>query len=381
MSKTIFAYQNVLRAYYACRRNKRRSLTALGYELDFETRLMDLALRLQKRTYRPDRLVCFVVTKPKVREIFASEFADRITHHLLINEVEQIWEQQIFIKESYACRKGKGNHYAARRAQFFASQFAYYGQFDIKHFFSSINKSILFEIFKGVIQQQPRSATWKEEVLWLAEQIIFHDPTHNAFHKGNPHLRRLLPQQKSLFEAADDVGMPIGNLSSQFLANVYMHELDAYATTELKLPAYARYVDDFLLFANDQREIITARNALATFLKQRLALTLHPRKQQIQPTRHGIPFVGYFIRPTGIQVRRNVVKNLKQRLFHFRHRRQAAELLPVLNSYYGHLRQARSTRLRRHLFKAHLHPRLRPSMWIVGDYKSFKLVKSLKQSA
>jgi hypothetical protein len=377
MSKTIFTDRNILKAYLDCRKRKRHTLSALGFECKLETNLVALTHALQKRTYIPDRSVYFVVTKPKPREIFASEFTDRITHHILINEVEKIWEKDIFIENSCACRKGKGHHYAMRQMSKLAAQYSYYGQFDISNFFSSIDKHILFSQFTRVIERQKRPAFWKEEILWLTEVIIFSDPTTNFFHKGDRKLRRLVPQQKSLFNQETDIGMPIGNLSSQFLANVYLHELDDYVLNTLKVPGYIRYVDDFVVLSNRKSEIVAARDKIKKYLLNELGMTLHPKKQQIQPTNHGIPFVGYFVKPTGVVVRRNVIKEVKRDLFYYRRQRDIdiVKLVASLNSYYGHFRQARSYRLRRHLFAHHLPKHIRNKLWIVGSWNYFKPLK------
>jgi hypothetical protein len=369
----------VLKAYIDCRKRKRRTLSALGFECNLEKNIEGLTQALQKRTYQPDRSVYFVVTKPKPREIFASEFVDRITHHLLINEVEKIWEKNIFIPHSCACRKGKGHHYAMQKMACLAKEYRYYGQFDISNFFSSIDKEILFCLFSKVIRQQSKPDFWKEEILWLAEVIIFTDPTLNYFHKGDRRLRLLVPQQKSLFNQEPEIGMPIGNLSSQFLANVYLHELDNYVLEVLKIPGYIRYVDDFVLACNTKKEITVARNKIKKFLSDELAMTLHPKKQQIQPTNHGIPFVGYFIKPTGVLVRRNVVRALKNKIYYY-HKHLPGDLSRLassLNSYYGHFKQARSYNLRRHLFEKHLPNEIKYQMWVVGQWNYFKPVKKI----
>lgn len=378
MSKTIFSYQNVLKAYLDCRKRKRGTLSALGFECDLENNLLKLTQSLQQKTYTPARSVYFVVTKPKPREIFASEFVDRIAHHLLINEVERIWERDIFIADSYACRAGKGHHKAMQRVSELTQDFRFYGQFDISNFFSSINQKILFRLFAEVISKQRKPPFWKDDILWLSQVIIFSDPTNDYFYKGDPQLRQLVPEQKSLFYQETHVGMPIGNLSSQFLANVYLNELDHYATKTLKVPGYARYVDDFVILSNSKKEIIRARKSIEAFLANRLAMTLHPKKQQIQPARHGIPFVGYFVKPTGVTVRRNVVKRVKSRLHHSRElqtKNDIGELIAALNSYYGHFRQARSYNLRRHLYKEHLPAAVRPKVRPVNNYSHFRLVK------
>lgn len=357
-------------------------MSALGFECNLESNLDRLAQALQNKTYSPDRSVYFVVTKPKPREIFASEFVDRITHHLLINEVEKVWEKDIFLDHSCACRKGKGHHYAMEQLSLLTKKYQYYGQFDLSNFFSSIDREILFKLFAKVINCQRKPQFWKEDVLWLAHTIIFTDPTRNFFYKGDPRLRRLVPQQKSLFNQEPDIGMPIGNLSSQFLANVYLHELDNFVVHKLKIPGYVRYVDDFVILSNSKTEIIKARNMIKTYLTNHLAMTLHPKKQQIQPTRHGIPFVGYFIKSSGVTVRRNVVKSVKDQLYQYQ-KYQSSDmpaLVTTLNSYYGHFRQCSSYNLRQHLFKEHMPPSVKPKLWIMEHWGYFRPVRSMKKT-
>ena len=307
MPKTIFTAKNILKAYFDCRKTKRKTANALKYELNLENNLSGLKKCLLKRSYTPGRSICFIVTTPKPREIFAADFKDRIVHHLLINEVENIWEKKLFIEDSYACRKDKGHHFAVRKV----SEFHY---------------------------------------------------------KGDPALKKLLPQGKSLFDQKKNLGLPIGNLTSQFFANVYLNELDHFVKDKLDFKAYGRYVDDFVLFSNSKEEIIFSRNEIKKFLQSRLHLTLHPKKQQIQPTAHGLPFVGYFIKPWGVTVRRNVVKSLKNKIYQFNRQSVTPKNLASLNSYFGHLGKAKTYRLRRHLILAHLSGEFKSKVKVVKDF-------------
>ena len=375
MCKTIFTSKNLLKAYLDCRKTKRKTINALKYELDLEQNLSKLEHSLFTRTYAPARSICFVVTVPKPREIFASEFTDRIAHHVLINQVQSIWEKTIFITDSYACRKGKGNHFGVRRMLEKVKRYKYYGQFDILNFFSKIDKHVLFECFSKVIRIRSKPDFWKNEVLWLAETIIFHNPTGNYFYKGDPNLKKLVPYGKSLFDQDDHTGMPIGNLTSQFLANVYLNELDHFVVDTLGCKGYSRYVDDFVVFADSIREITTWRDRISIFLKNNLSLTLHPKKQQIQPCAHGIPFVGYFIKPWGLTVRRNVVKTMKRKIYEFNKKQDVEHAVQSLNSYLGHLGKAKTNRLRKHLIKEHLSLDIKKKVIIVGNFHHLKLPK------
>lgn len=378
MSNTIFTDTNILKAYYDCRKTKRTTLNALKYELDLENNLSALKDILQTRQYCPGRSICFVVTMPKPREIFAADFGDRVVHHILINEVQPTWEKTIFIPDSYACRKGRGHHYASQRILQHARRFPYYGGFDIANFFGSIDKTVLFSVFERGIRETTKPAWWKDEVLWLAHTIIFHNPAGNYYYKGDPALKRLVPPQKSLIGKDGLTGMPIGNLTSQFLANVYLHELDHFVTATLGAKGYGRYVDDFVVFADTKEDIRRYRDQINTFLSTQLHLTLHPRKVQIQPTRHGIPFVGYFIKPWGVTVRRNVVKTVKKRMYAWNKQQNLPQMVASLNSYYGHFGKAKTAHLRKHLIEHHMSPELKSKIVVIGNWRYIKARKFAK---
>ena len=186
--------------------------------------------RVRERERERVNAACFVITKPKLREIFAADFRDRIVHHILVNYLETIWEPK-FIDQSYSCRKKKGAHRTIKDLRRYVgkitkgnTQRAYYLQVDIQSFFVSLKKDILFELIKR--------HTKNPEILWLAKVIIFHNPTRNYYRKCQPSLFDLIPDHKSLFKVSPDQGLPIGNLTSQFFANVYLNELDQFVKHE-----------------------------------------------------------------------------------------------------------------------------------------------------
>ena len=207
----------VLRAYISCRKNKRNTVNQIKFELNVENNLYNLYTELKNETYRPGRSICFVVTYPKLREIFAADFKDRIVHHLLVARLEPYYEKR-FIYDSYACRKDKGAHKAVLRLRKFSRQNKYYLQIDVKNFFTSIDKNTLYSIFlKGKFNKETRS---------LLKKMIFHDPTSNYYLKGDGNLFSKIPPCKSLFYTPKNRGLPIGNLTSQFFANVCLTEVD-----------------------------------------------------------------------------------------------------------------------------------------------------------
>lgn len=309
-------------------------------------------------TYKPGKSICFVVTKPKPREIFAADFRDRIVHHVLVGYLEPIFESA-FIDQSYACRKRKGAHRAisdlkkyVRRVTDGGKKEAWYLQVDVRSFFVSLDKKILYEMIKKKVNNP--------EILWLTETIIFHDPTLEYIKKGQASLFDIIPSHKSLFKVKGQKGLPIGNLTSQFFANVYLNALDQYVKHTLKARYYLRYVDDLVILSEDRQFLVNVRSFLESFLSEKLKLELHPTKQKISLVKNGIDFVGVVTKMSHSLVRRRVLGNLKSRLKQMNEQsnaeilspeKQAVAAMSVINSYYGHFKYANTFSLRRKLWK------------------------------
>lgn len=371
-TRPFFTLPKLFKAYLSCRKLKRKTINALKFELTHEQKLLYLQKELQNHTYHPGRSVCFVVSYPKLREIFAADFRDRIVHHLLINEIESCFERR-FIFDSFACRKEKGCHKALHRLKKFVyqvtknkTQNAFYLQLDIKSFFSTIDKNILYAVIEREVSQK--------EVLWLAKTIIFHDPTKNYYLKGRKSLFSQIPPYKTLFNAPKNNGLPIGNLTSQFFANVYLNELDQFIKRKLKVKYYLRYVDDLVLMSESPEQLKEWRKEIDHFLKEFLKLELHPNKDKNGSVYQGIDFVGYIVKPDYVLSRKRVVSNLKTKLHYFNQGlllvsgNQKQEALPLsrpptkeeikqmtamVNSYYGYFRRANCYNLRRNLYEKH----------------------------
>jgi len=384
---------HLLRAYYSCRKNKRRQLVAIRYETTAENRLTSLLRLLQSRTYQPAPSSCFVVTYPKLREIFAANFKDRVTHHLLINAIEPDFESR-FIFDSYACRKDKGTHQAVKRLQSFLRKVtqnqtrdACYLQLDIQSFFTSIDKETLYSILVKYVTKNRNSS----HLLWLAHLIIFNNPTHDCRIKGDTKLLAQIPAHKSLFQTPQAKGLPIGNLTSQFFANVYLNELDQFVKRELKVKYYLRYVDDLVLLSRHPQQLIEWRQAINQFLHDYLSLQLHPAKDRTGSVYSGIDWLGYIVKPDYVLCRRRVVANLKSKLHAFNQGYllqssnqhptttpitnsptpdQLKTILSVINSYYGHFKSANTYQLRKNLYEKNFGI-LRKYLKPVGNYDYF----------
>ncbi|KKQ06962.1 MAG: Retron-type reverse transcriptase [Candidatus Moranbacteria bacterium GW2011_GWE2_36_40] len=348
----IFTYEKIFKAYLSCRENKRKTINALDFELDFENKLRVLLRELKNKTYVPGRSICFAVDKPKIREIFAADFRDRIVHHLLVNEIVQ-YASHRFVFDSYACLKGKGTLKAVKRLQFFVKNKKnnqqrnreWYLKMDISSFFTSIDKNILFDIFSKFIAKLQRQNQWKTEMLWLGKLLIFHRCQENFVTKGDLELLASVPVHKSMFGQALNKGLPIGNYTSQFFANLYMNELDQFIKRKLKIKKYLRYVDDFVVIDEDVEKLRQLPKIVNEFLQTNLKLKLNEKKTKMQPTERGLDFLGYFIKPTHCLVKNDVVGRLKNKL-HF-NLMDDKKTVSVVNSYFGHFKHCSSLVLRK----------------------------------
>ena len=292
-------------AYYQARCNKRNTINQLEFELNLEANLYELYTQIKNRSYTLSPSMAFVVTKPKVREIFAATFRDRIVHHLIYNYISPYWERQ-FIADSYSCRPHKGTHYAARRMAGFLravtknyTQEAWVLKLDISSYFMTIDKQIMWQfnqqIFSDARAGLPRAVL--ELLHYLLPIIIFADPTRQVKIRGKISNWQQLPVYKSLFYTPVSIGFPIGNLTSQLFSNIYLHQLDLFVKKKLRFRFYGRYVDDFVLMHRCRTLLLRARSQIASFLHHRLRLQLHPDKIYLQAARYGLTFVGAQIKP------------------------------------------------------------------------------------
>jgi RNA-directed DNA polymerase len=329
-----YAFDDLVQAWLDCRANKRNTASALAFEERLEANLCDLHAQLQSSTYRPGRSICFVNLRPRPREVWAADFKDRIVHHLLYNRISPRFYAR-FIANSCACIPGRGTLYAAQRLEHSVrsishnwSRPAHYLKCDLANFFVAIDKHTL----QAQIAKQVHEAWW----LQLAEVILFHDPRQNVEHRGNAALLARVPPHKSLFNAPPDTGLPIGNLSSQFFANVHLDALDQFCKHQIKAGHYVRYVDDFILLHEDPQWLHQALKRIEAWLPATLGVHLNPRKTILQPVDRGIDFVGHIIKPWRRTTRPRTLAMAVKRLQNM----PAADLFASGNSYLGQVRQA-----------------------------------------
>lgn len=288
MFAELTSWDNLLLAYRKAAKGKRGQANVALFEHRLEDNLLDLQDELQRKTYRPGRYVNFVIHEPKRRIISAAPFRDRVVHHALCNLIEPIFERS-FIADSYANRKGKGNHRALDRCQQAARRYRYVLQADIRQFFPSIDHHILGGILARKIADP--------DVLWLANQIM-----RSGAGILSPAYDMVYFPGDDLLAAARPRGLPVGNLTSQFWANCYLNPFDHFVKRELRCPAYLRFVDDFLLFGDDLTALWGWKQAIEARLV-RYRLTIHPGAQP-KPVSEGIPFLGFVVYPDRRRLKR-----------------------------------------------------------------------------
>lgn len=371
----IARFEMLLGAYYRARRGKREQLRISEFDFLLENELSNLKRQLQSGEYVPQPYTHFTIFDPKTRRVSAPGFRDRVVQQALVATIEPIFEKR-FIIDSYACRKGKGTHFGASRVKKFlmASRCVhgkesemYVLQCDIQKYFQSIDWGILMKIISKTIRTK--------KVQQLIQTII---TTHASAEKisssadmerssvcgkGKASEKNVSAQLSLLdliFDPNDtDIlpvsvvkrrGLPIGNLTSQLFANVYLNELDHFVKEVLREKRYARYMDDFLIIHPSKSHLREVQKKLQTFLGETLKLTLHPKKTTIKNVKDGVPFVGYRIFYDHILVRGDTLIRMQRK---YRQKKKlfdkkiitAKDLERSRASIYGHLKHANARKL------------------------------------
>ncbi|MGD1008262.1 MAG: reverse transcriptase/maturase family protein [Ignavibacteriaceae bacterium] len=359
--------EDIFTAYFDARRNKRNTINALAFELQYESNLFKLYEEINARKYKIAESICFINFDPVQREIFAADFRDRIIHHLVFNYINPIFDKT-FINDSYSCRKNRGTHYGIKRIRRFISQCSsnytkdcYLMKLDIEGYFMRIDREILYQNITDVLNQKRDNLTCDFNFLeYLLQKIIFNDPTKNCTIKGAKTDWEGLPESKSLFCAENNKGLPIGNLTSQLFGNIYLNYLDHFIKKELRITYYGRYVDDFVLIHPDKKYLLECRLKIRNYLKNRLMLTLHPKKFYLQHYSKGIQFLGVYIKPFRIYAGKRCKTNFYRKILEWNNKIEFAkgelskenkiEYRTIINSYLGLMKNYNTYKLRNKLF-------------------------------
>lgn len=307
------------RAAESCSRRKRGRPDAIAFRSRMGEELLALAERLDTGSYAPEPGRVFVTDRPKHREIHAAVYRDRVVHHLLHQQLEERVERT-FIPDSFACRPGKGTHAAALRLQQLMWRASCHGQrqlfalqLDIRSFFMSIHKPTLLGLLRPHFHAEERRREVGHTPWSLAQVIVRQDPSRSA-QRGSPIEKfAKVPPHKRLGFLGPAHGIPIGNLTSQFFANIYLSALDQFVKRTLGARNYVRYVDDFILLHPEEAMLREWEARIRRFLSERLRLEAHPVRE-CRPVSQGVDFVGYIVRPKYLLPRARVVHALEERL-------------------------------------------------------------------
>lgn len=393
MTETDLLRQTIARQLFECAAAAGNSEHKRARFIELPRLVLEQAAAIAEGRYRPQPFTVFAVTDPKLREIFAPDFADRLVQQWLVRHIEPWWDKR-FIDDSYANRKGKGTQAAIDRLQHFMRQphRRWYIKLDVRAFFPGIDRRIVLALWRAALPRLPHPEKMRRCLDQVASAILQQNPVEPLpVFSGQRHLLAQIPAHKSLYHAAPGKGMPIGSLTSQFFANVYLNELDQFVKHTLKVRSYVRYVDDFVLLADDPQTLLGWKAEIDRFLAKHLALQLHPDKTVLQRCSQGVDFLGAIVHPRHRLIRQRCVRALRQRLAWFRwlvsphsaravaqppggawkrwladHRALIApgvpspallqRMLATINSYYGLFSHADTWRLRKHIYQKELGP-------------------------
>ncbi|MDI6777636.1 MAG: reverse transcriptase domain-containing protein [Patescibacteria group bacterium] len=298
----------------------------LEFKLNLENNLFDLHWELKSRTYRHSNYTAFNVCDPKLRRIHKANVRDRVLHHAVFRILYPIFDKN-FIYDSYSCRIEKGTHWAVSRLEKFCRQLSrnntrniFALKCDVKKFFDSVDQEILLNLIKKKIQN--------EDAIWLVEKII------------------------SSFKP----GLPLGNVTSQLFANIYLNELDQFVKHKLKEKYYLRYCDDCVILGKSEKHLENLIPQISGFLEEKLKLNLHPNKVILRKYRQGVDFLGYVVLPhhrvLRTKTKRRMLRKIGEKKFLWRQDLISEESFnQSLQSYLGMLKHCRGHNIKKRIGK------------------------------
>lgn len=316
----LISIENLFQAWNEFKKGKRKRLDVQLFERNLEDNLFNLHLELKNKSYKHGGYESFYINDPKRRHIHKAQVKDRIVHHLLYKYLYELFDKA-FVYDSYSCRIDKGTHRGVKRLENFArivsknyTRPCWALKLDIRKFFASVDHKILLQLLEERIKNK--------DILCLLSEII-----------------------KS-FNYEDDKGIPLGNLTSQVFANIYMNELDQFVKHKSKVKSYVRYADDFIILSDSKGYLKNLVNPISEFLKINLNLELHPKKIIFRKLNWGIDFLGYIILPYYILPRTKTKKRMLKKLTE---KINDQNFNQSLQSYLGYLSHSNSYKLTQEL--------------------------------
>ena len=367
-------------AFFDAARHKHKMAYVVKFERDLRQNLEELCDDLLTRRYVALPSKCFIVNYPKKREVFAAMFRDRIVHHLYFRYTHQLFERT-FIADSYSCIEGRGTHYGIsrlrqhiRQASQNWQQPAYALSLDIRGYFMHIDRSRLLNIATdslrrmavhkvGMTDDVPipsgvlltPATRWQDIrdfdfLLWLTEQIVMLDPMEHCIIVGDESDWDDIDHAKCMRFVEPGLALPIGNLTSQLLSNVYLNPFDQFVKRDILCRYYGRYVDDSTQIDADREWLLAQVPREREFLADELGLQLHMGKLHIREVHHGVEFLGAFLKPYRDYISNKTLERMTRNI-------TSLDLSDIshaeasINSYMGVLSHTSSYRIRQQLFE------------------------------
>jgi len=337
----VVSWENLVEAYRRCRRRKRATPEATAFDFAWESELLRLQRELNEGHYLPGPYENFYIFEPKQRKISAAPFRDRVVHHAVVRILEPLFERR-FLFDSYACRRGKGTHRAVDRAQGYLRRFDYYLKTDIVRFFPNVDHEVLL----GVVGKHIRDERFMDliRVIIASGDGVLRDEATNDVYLGD-----------DLFSILRPRGLPIGNLTSQFFANVLLDVVDHFIKEEMLVPGYVRYADDLVLFGNDKDELWRWRDELGTRMSG-LRLRLHRNKTHVGMCEDGVRFLGLKLFRDGRRLPHEAIARFSRRIRRLRWLRSKrnlplARIRASLKAWLDYASQANSVGIKKSIWR------------------------------
>lgn len=344
-------------AFLCAKRHKGNKPYVIRFEKHLMENLTELMDALWDRTYKPAPSSCFIIERPKKREVFAAQFRDRVVHHLYYNYTHEIYERT-FIADSYSCVPERGTHYGInrlashiRKASHNYTLKCYVMKLDIRGYFMHIDRQRLLEIATATLQKmaQKTDGIDIDFLLWMTKEIILHDPNENCHIVGSEDDWIGLDPAKSMRFVNTGKGMPIGNLTSQLFSNVYLNVFDQFMKRELHCKHYGRYVDDAYVVSTDKAWLLSLVPDVQRFLSERLGLSLHMGKLIVTDIKYGVDFLGSFVKPYRTYASNDCLRRMERNIRNMSTKDNEAVYRSV-NSFLGVLCHHKTYHIRRAMF-------------------------------
>lgn len=333
-------------SFKEARKHKRHTFNEHSYDTNWTENIIHLVDAVLEHYYKPSASIAFVIFEPMIREIFAAPFADRIIHHFLYRMQYGWWDRR-FIQDSYSCREGKGTLYGVQRIQRMMRQatenytkVAYIIKLDIRGYFMSLPRYLILARVRWGLKRQFNPYFHIPEVVelykicdFLWKQVLLDDPAVKARRRGKLSDWKYLPPEKSLFSQLVNIGIVIGNLTSQLVSNIYLDQLDRFIKYTLGYKYYGRYVDDFIIIVTEDQYEQAKKDIkkIEEFLKG-LGLILHKKKRYCNSVYKGVSFLGARIYPHCLYPSNRLQQHFLHMLYKMKHGEVSND---TIISYFG----------------------------------------------